>query len=248
MGPDDENGGGKPPPADAVVIDSTNRPPRRPGARYVTPEWIDATLRRHFDKGHNSGVFLPPAAAWTVLAGRINLFVDQPPNNHSIGRLVHDVGKMQRDRKKLDAAAEILERDRERFPDTEAFAEFRRQWALAISVLRYPRGSADNPHSQLSRPVHPQQSIRGWTYVAREVLPDLVVFSVRGHATVRATPGNGIIKTLMDILQIIYFDKRLPSIATVCKAVAEDIEKYKEIAKSPPYDPEVWESLLHPEC
>ncbi len=238
--------GGEQSPPEAVVIDSTNRPPRRPGARYVTPEWIDATLRLHFEKGHNSGVYLPPPYVWTILAARINIYVNQPPNNHQVGRLVHGVGKMQEERKILDAAARILERDRDRFPDTEAFAEHRRQWATAISVLRYPRGAVDNPHDQLARPVHPQQSIRGWTYVAREVLPDLVVFSVRGHATVRATPGNGIMKTLMDILQIIYFDEKLPSIATVCKAVSKDIEKYKVIAKTPPYDRETWESLLQP--
>jgi hypothetical protein len=241
------NGGGKPPSADAVVIDSTNRPPRRPGARYVTPEWIDATLRTHFEKGNNSGVYLPsPVAAWTLLAARINNFVDYPPNNHQVGRLIHDVGKMQEERKILDAAARILERDRDRFRDTEAFAERRSQWATAISVLRYPRGAADNPHDQLARPVHPQQSIRGWTYVAREVLPDLVVICVRGRATVSAKTGNAVMKTLMDILQIIYFDEKLPSIAKVCSAVEEDIDKYCKIAKNPPYDRESWESLLQP--
>ncbi|MBS3023294.1 hypothetical protein [Acidiphilium multivorum] len=243
---DKTKGGGKPPPADTVVIGSANRPAPRAGALYVTPEWIDATLRMHFEKGRNSGVYLPHPDVWTFLAARINRFVNQPPNNHQIGRLMHDVAKRQKERKTLDAAARILERDRDQFPDLEAFADFQRQWAIAISVLRFPRGAADNALDQLSRPVHPQQSIRGWAYVAREVLPDLVVFCVRGRATVRATPGNAVIKTLMDILRIIYFDEKLPSVNTVCKSVSTDIEKYKAISKSHPYDRETWESLLHP--
>lgn len=218
-----------------------------PAKQFVTPEWIDATLRSHFERGHNSGIDLPPPFIWTILSARINSFIANPWTNHSAGLLARNARKAQEERKVLTAAARILRRDRDRFPDTEAFAEVRRRWGDAIAILQSPRGASDNPRDQLSRPIHPQQTMRGWTYAAREILPDLVVFAVRSRANVKATPGNGIIKTLIDILRFIYPDDNLPSASTICAAVSNDIEKHIKLAKTPPYDPKDWESLLRSE-
>lgn len=230
----EKKGGASAPPASAVVIDSTDMRLPRAGTVHITPEWIDATLRQHFERGHNGGIDLPDPTIWVVLAARINMFIDQPWSNHSAAHVAQAARRQQEDRRILNAAARILERDRDRFPPVPGFDEWRTRWDSAIAVLRSPRGASDYPEHQLSRSVSPQQSSRAWAYTARELIPDLVVFSVQSRADVKATAGNGIMKTIRDILQRIYPTEKLPSMPGLCKALKDDIEKYVKIAKTNP--------------
>lgn len=203
-----------------------------PAKRYITREWLNATLQKHCGRGHNGGIDLPPPSHWIVLAAKINNYIDAPWSNYNAGGVYHQASLAQQDRKTLDDAARILKRDLDRFPDTEGFADLRRRWAEAIVVLRYPRSAADNPQDQLSTPIDEGDWRAGWAYTAREIIPDLVVFAVHGRADVRASPGCGVIKTLLDILHLIYPPETLPTPRRFCTVVKNDIDKYVKIAKT----------------
>lgn len=187
------------------------------------PRWMTET-RLHEILCRNYGdVRLPALKNWTLTVAAIQNYQRAPWENQAAGTLAAGVRKMQRERITLDSAAKILEADAALFFQNNP--EWQRRYAEAVQMLRMARAASDNSLDHLSKVKDRGPSMTGWAYTARQIMAQMVPILMQAQAPVSSRHTSPFVKSLLEILGYIYPPDRLPSAATLSKAVAKYLDE-----------------------
>ncbi len=167
----------------------------------------------------------PDPSEWVLIVAAIKNYARRPWTNEDLATLTEGVRRQKRERETLNAAAKILKRDLDQFPDTPAFAELRRAKLEAICQLQIPRGAADEKSDFISRISLQGPAWQNWAYIVRNLAPQIYAILAHHKIVVATEKKSPLTLIMQDVLQFIYGEAFSPDLKAISKQVHSSINE-----------------------
>lgn len=210
---------GKRPPAPRQENAPRTIPVHRPGPPERQAHNVIAALLR---KNYGNDAELPAPDALRPAGMFFANYVRNPWGDAEGVKHTEGLRKYKQERRIFQNAARILRADLAHLRPTEAreadAITEHRAWQIAVAVLENARPPLLHDIDDVSEQGAP---MRGWTHVAR-MMAQLLAPPLRGlDAPISTRKTSAFVKTLKDLLLIIYGEDKSPSCSAISKAIAK---------------------------
>ncbi len=174
---------------------------------------IEKVLLRHY----GTRIELPPVQALVMVGVQFAQFASEPWPDCEGARWTKRARLYNNQRRILENAARVLGSDLERLRPSE-FSDRRQELERAIATLKAARGATHPEIADVSQHGPP---MRGCTFCARELARWLAP-PLRGlDVLVSTRKTSAFVKSLRDLLALIYGEEKAPSCSAISQAIAK---------------------------